>query len=136
MSRQTARRDGRWRVLWPPLALVLVTVAASACGADDQRTDSVDPATVRDARAGWDPATVAQLDSGNAALGAEDFDGARRHFLAVTEQEADAAAGWFGLYLAERGRGDLDAAAAAFERASELAPDASLIWPDPVGAER
>ena len=109
--------------------ILLASLSLPGCRPDDQRTDSVDPVAARQERESWDPAMTAQLDSGNAAIRADDFDAARRHFLVVTEMAPDIAAGWFGLYLAEQGRGDESAAMAALERARGIASGASLIHP-------
>jgi hypothetical protein len=110
-----------------------VVIAAgwtTACRPDDQRTDSVDPnAGVQD-RALWSEEMRMHVDAGNAAIRADSFDVARDHFLAATELEPDVAAGWFGLYMAEQGRGDEEAAAAALERAQAIASGASLIHPE------
>lgn len=116
------------------VVLALVALSVTGCRPDDQRTDSVDPAAAAQERANWDPAMTAQLDSGNAAIRADAFAEARRHFLAVTDMAPDVAAGWFGLYLAEEGLGNTEAAAAAFERAQDIQSGASLIHHDPDGA--
>lgn len=115
----------------PVLALFLLTViTTTGCRPDDQRTDSVDPAAAAQERASWNPEMTAQLDAGNAAIRADSFDVAREHFLAVTDIAPEVAAGWFGLYLAEQGRGDEVAAREALERAQAIASGASLIHPE------
>jgi hypothetical protein len=65
----------------------------------------------------------------------DSFDVAREHFLAVTELEPELAVGWFGLYMAERGLGDLEAAEAALARVRDIAAGASLVHPDDEGRE-
>lgn len=107
----------------------LVVSSATGCRPEDQRTDSVDPVAARQERESWDPEMTVQLDSGNAAVRADDFASARTHFLRVTEMSPDVAAGWFGLYLAEQGLGDVQAAAQALERARRIAAGATLIHP-------
>jgi hypothetical protein len=97
-----------------------------ACRVDDQRTDTADPGAAFARREDWSAEAVVHLDSGNAAVRIDSFDVARGHFLIVTEHEPDIAAGWFGLYLAEQGRGDDEAAGRALERARALAGE-SLI---------
>lgn len=104
-------------------------VVLSGCRPEDQRTDSVDPVAARQERESWDPAMAAQLDSGNAAIRADEHARAREHFIRVTEMAPDVAAGWFGLYLAEQGVGDAEAAQAALERARSIASGATLIHP-------
>ena len=109
----------------------LVVSSVVACRPDDQRTDSVDPAAGAQDRASWPAAMVAQLDSGNAAIRADDFRVARDHFLRVTEGMPEVAAGWFGLYLAEQGLGNAEESEAALERVRSLAAGASLIHAQP-----
>lgn len=111
------------------LGVSAALVVFAACRPDDQRTDSVDPVAARQERESWDPAMAAQLDSGNVAIRADEHATAREHFVRVTEMAPDVAAGWFGLYLAEQGLGDADAAQAALERARSIASGATLIHP-------
>jgi Flp pilus assembly protein TadD len=105
---------------------VLLTVALSwGCSPpDDQRTETLDPTT-----AGRDISGDAriQLDSGNAAFRAQDFEQALVHFTRVTELEPDDATGWFGLYMAHDALGHTEAADSAIARARSEAPGASLI---------
>lgn len=111
--------------------LLFVLTAGLACRPDDQRTDSVDPVQARQERESWDPSMTAQLDSGNAAIRRDDFAAALRHFDEVTEMAPDVAAGWFGLYLAQQGLGDIEAAMASLERARSIQAGATLIHPTP-----
>jgi uncharacterized membrane-anchored protein len=108
------------------VVMACLASTALACRVDDQRTDTADPGSAFARREDWSPEAVVHLDSGNAAVRVDSFDVARGHFLVVTEHEPDIAAGWFGLYLAEQGRGDDEAASRALERARELAGE-SLI---------
>lgn len=115
----TARR-------WIPV--LLLPLATLACqGSDDQRTDSVDMEEARQERENLPAGLVAQLDSGSAAFRADDYEAAMRHYRAVTERDAELAAGWFGIYMVHRARGEADSASAALERARELAPRASIL---------
>lgn len=110
----------------------MLSLATTSCGrSDDQRTDSVDALAAQQQRENWDPEMVVRLDSGNAAIRADSFATAQRHFLAVTEMAPDVAAGWFGLHLAERGLGRVDEAMQALQRAQDLAAGATLIHPTP-----
>ena len=118
------------------VVVALILGVASACRPDDQRTDTADPAAAGQPRESWDPDMVAHLDAGNAAVRLDSFDVARDHFVAVTVMAPDVAAGWFGLYLAEQGRGDAEAATAALERAQDLEAGANLIHPDGEGDQR
>lgn len=72
------------------------------------------------------PSVTVHLDSGNAAYRADDYRRARRHFRAAVEADTTAAAGWFGVYMAERALGNDRAADSALRRAGALggAPDA------------
>ena len=110
----------RWTVF------VLTCVALVTCRPDDQRTDTVD---VDAARGEMTAEVVAHLDSGNVAFRVDDYAGARRHFRVVVELDPESAPGWFGLYMAEQAVGNVEAADAAFRRAQDIAPGASLIHP-------
>ena len=112
------------------LTLAIALIGLAACRPETQRTDSVDPNAGIQDRASWSPEMVEHLDAGNAAVRADSFEVARTHFLAATELEPNVAAGWFGLYMAERGLGNGEAAQAALDRAQDLAAGATLIHPD------
>lgn len=105
---------------------VLLTAALSwGCSPpDDQRTETLDPTTAGREISG--DARI-QLDSGNAAFRAQDFEQALVHFTRVTELEPDDATGWFGLYMAHDALGNTEAADSAIARARFEAPGASLI---------
>lgn len=109
------------------LILVIVLGAGTACRPDDQRTGSVDPDALR---AELDFTLVGQLDSGNVAYRAGDFEAALRYYRRVTELDPETAAGWFGIYMTERARGNAEAAARALEEARAAAPGASLLRPE------
>lgn len=96
-----------------------------ACRPDDQRTETVDPEAVRAELA---PIVAVQLDSGTVAFRARDLEGALRHYRRATELAPDVAGGWFGVYMTERARGNVDAAAEALGRARGAAPGASLLF--------
>ncbi|HEX6589856.1 MAG TPA: hypothetical protein VF039_12610 [Longimicrobiales bacterium] len=109
------------------LALV---VALGACDRpDDQPTGSISADDVRDAAERLSPEVRAALDSGNAAYRRHDFESALRHYHAVTEQDRNATAGWFGIYMAQRALGDTIAAQQALEQARDLAPGATIMHP-------
>jgi tetratricopeptide (TPR) repeat protein len=115
------------------LAILLVLVALVGCRPDDQRTDSVDPSAGEQMRSSWSPEVIERVDAGNAAIRADSFDVAKEHFQAVIELEPELAVGWFGLYMAERGLGNEEAAAAALEEAQRIQTGASLIHPENEG---
>ena len=121
------RSRRRWTSSRSVLVAMCTLVVVSACRPPDQRTDSVDPAAAAQERASWPASLVAQIDSGNAAVRADSYDEARRHFTTATELAPDVAAAWFGLYLAEQGLGNSGQAADALERAQALQAGASLI---------
>lgn len=98
---------------------------------DDQRTDSVTPDAVREAREAMPPALVAQLDSGNAAMRSAAHEAAVRHYRRAVEIDDAAAPAWFGVYMAERALGNDSVAAEALDRARALEPGASLLRDDP-----
>lgn len=105
-----------------PIALLALGLAA--CPPDDQRTETLDPTTAGQAIQGD---ARAQLDSGNAAFRADDYEGAIRHFARVTELAPGEATGWFGLFMAYEAMGDKAAADSVLAIARSKAPGASLI---------
>jgi tetratricopeptide (TPR) repeat protein len=115
------------------IAVLFVTWVLAACGAEDQRTDTVTGESFRQAAARMGPEVQAQLDSGNAAIREEDPETALRHYRRAVEIDDGVAAAWFGVYMAELARGNGEAAAEALERARRAAPGASLIEPDSTG---
>jgi len=111
--------------------LLLIALAASfACRPAEQRTDSIDPNAGAQDRALMQPEVVAQLDSGSQAFRNDDYEAALVHYTSVTELDPTIGAGWFGVYMAHRELGDLEAAEAALERARSLVPGATLMHPD------
>lgn len=110
------------------LALALA-LAALGCRPDDQETGSVTPEAVREARSELPAQVLAHLDSGNARYEDHDYQAALEHYRAVVDGAPDAAAGWFGIYMAQLALGNTAAADSAMERARDLAPGASLIRP-------
>lgn len=114
---------------------VLAGAAAMAAGCDrgdDQRTDTLTRDVVTGARAALGPELVAALDSGNAAIRAAEYERALQHYRRATELDPDAAAAWFGVYMAAGALGRPDEAEAALERARAAAPGATLLRPDTV----
>ncbi len=105
--------------------VLAVLMLASGCLPEDQRTDTVN----LQARESLPPAVVAQLDSGSAAFRARDVAEAERHYRRALEIQPTLAAGWFGLYMVARRRGQADSAGIYLERAPRVAPGATLIHP-------
>jgi tetratricopeptide (TPR) repeat protein len=112
------------------IALVLVLLAAGGCRRDDdQRTATIDVETMRQARDALDPAALERIDAGNAAYREGRFEEALADYREATRIEPDAAAAWFGVYMAELSLGNAQGAEAALRRARETAPRASLVEP-------
>jgi len=109
------------------VALSSVVLAALGCRAQDQRTDSMDAEALREARESLVAEAVAALDSGGTAFAVKDYAGALRHYRRAAQLEPDAAAPWFGVFMAERALSRPDSAAAALERAQSAAPGATLL---------
>jgi len=107
--------------------VLLALAAVVSCRPDDQRTDTLDASSGMKTRDEMDPAVVSQLDSGSAAYRAHDFEGSLLHYRRVTELDEDVAAGWFGVYMAERALGNGDEAEAALERARSAVPGATML---------
>lgn len=110
------------------LVAVGLVLSTWACRPDDQRTDTIDPTAGGD-RTTLSPEAVAQLDSGNVAQRAGDYEGALTHYRRVTELAPDQSVGWFGLQMANRALGNVESADSALERVQSLAPGASLVHP-------
>lgn len=108
---------------------LLCLVLVGACRPDDQATGSIKQEDVRKARTSLPGAAVAQLDSGNAAYRAKDYEHAIRHYQAAVRIDSQQAAPWFGIYMAERALGNVARADSALRRAQKVAPGASLIHP-------
>jgi tetratricopeptide (TPR) repeat protein len=113
------------------VVLALVgAITLGACRRDDpgdQRTETVTPETMEQARAAWPEGLGAVIDSANAAYSAGDYETASALYRRGTELGPDVTAGWFGIYMAEHARGNIEAADSAMQRARALSPDASLI---------
>ncbi|HSR43480.1 MAG TPA: tetratricopeptide repeat protein [Longimicrobiales bacterium] len=113
-----------------PIVLSVAALTLVACRPDDQRTETIDP-RAQETRGEMAAEAVVQLDSGNVAYRADDFEAALRHYRRVVELEPEQASGWFGLAMANSSLGNAAAADSAFQRAQELAPGASLVHPTP-----
>jgi tetratricopeptide (TPR) repeat protein len=116
--------------------VVLALAGAAALGAcrddaGDQRTETVTPRTMEQARAGWPEGLAEAIDNGNSLYSAGDYEAASEQYRRATQLGPDVTAGWFGIYMAEHARGNIAAADSAMERAQQLAPEASLIHGGP-----
>ncbi|HSJ23622.1 MAG TPA: hypothetical protein VK929_02985 [Longimicrobiales bacterium] len=120
------------RVLAAALAAVVVLAGCRQDGVqDDQRTDTVSPRTMEDARAGWPDGLAELIDDANEAYSAGDYDEANRLYRQAADVAPNVTATWFGIYMAEHARGNVAAADSAMARAQSLAPEASLIHVGP-----
>jgi tetratricopeptide (TPR) repeat protein len=121
-------KERKLKKTWVVLALV-GAAALGACRDDagDQRTETVTPATIEQARANWPEGLAAAVDSANAAYSEGDYERASNHYRRATQIGPDVTAGWFGIYMAEHARGNIAAADSAMQRARALSPEASLI---------
>ena len=117
-------RKSALRVATLPL---VAAVLAAACRPDDQPTRSIDPDAAERTRAELPAELVENLDSGNAAYRAHDFELARERYRAAVAFDSSSTAAWFGVFIAERALGNAEAAEEALKRARDLAPGASLI---------
>ncbi len=75
------------------------------------------------------PAAQAQLDSGNTAYRAKDYQTALKHYQQAVKDAPHTPASWFGVYMAESALGDTVAADSAMRKARALAPGATLVHP-------
>jgi Flp pilus assembly protein TadD len=114
---------------------VLALAIAAGCGRDaaehqrmdPKRTEPITRDEIAQARATW-PADVAeQVDSGNAAYSAQDYERASRHYRRAVELGPEISAAWFGVYIAEHARGNLAAADSAMRQARELSDGSELL---------
>jgi Flp pilus assembly protein TadD len=110
--------------LWVP-AIALVTLVA--CWPTEQRTETMDAEALLDARATLSNEAAAALDSGGVAFRAGEYEQALERYRRAAELEPDAAAPWFGIYMAQRSLGDFAAADSALARAQSVAPGATLL---------
>lgn len=110
--------------------ILALAVLMAACGRpDDQTTESLDPVEALRRREEMPAQLREQLDSGSAAFRAADMQGALDHYTAATQIDPEAAAAWFGVYMAQKAMGNATEALAALERVQELAPGATLVHP-------
>jgi tetratricopeptide (TPR) repeat protein len=111
------------------IGLLLAVAALAACRPSDQTTDTIDVQAGVRARETYPPEVVAQLDSGNAAFKAHNFEEALRHYQTAAEAGPDISATWFGVYMAQHALGNIPAADSALARSRNEVPGASLLRP-------
>ncbi|MCG6957339.1 MAG: tetratricopeptide repeat protein [Gemmatimonadetes bacterium] len=111
------------------LIAVLALAAATACRPSEQKTESVNPENVAQARENLPAAVVAEIDSANEAFRAGDHQSALEHYTRAKDMKGDVGAAWFGIYMAQRALGNEDAAKEALAEAQKVSPGATLIHP-------
>lgn len=109
------------------IVLTLGMMTLAVCRPSDQRTDTMDTQALEAARTSLSDAARSALDLGGQAFREQDYDRALEHYRRAAEIEPDAAAPWFGIYMAERARGNAALADSALIRARRAAPGASLL---------
>jgi tetratricopeptide (TPR) repeat protein len=118
---------------------LLVCAALAGCdrdAAEDQRTETITRDEIARARADWPAGVAEQVDSGNAAYRAHDYERASRYYRRAAELGPRISAAWFGIYMTEHARGTVAAADSAFQRTRELSPGASLLHAPPADTGR
>lgn len=111
-----------------PIQIVIVALpfalVAAGCGGEQagesERTGDMTRQRIGQAQSSLSPAVSAKLDSGNTAYRAGDYERALSHYRAAADLEEDAAAPWFGVYMAYSAMGREDSARAALERTGSL----------------
>jgi tetratricopeptide (TPR) repeat protein len=76
-----------------------------------------------------EPALQAELDAGNAAYRERRFEVALAHYSAAVRLDADLAAGWYGVALAQGALGDSAARGLALAEVERLAPEIIVHHP-------
>jgi hypothetical protein len=97
------------------LALGLAVVGCGGGGGQSGGTASTSAADTgaRVSREQVPPAVAAQLDSGNTAYRAKDYQKALGHYRQAANMAPEFTAAWFGMYMAETALGDTAAADSA-----------------------
>ena len=109
-------------------AIVLLLACAPP---DDQETGSIDREEMEQAAGAISADVRARIDSGNAAFRRDDFARASQLYREAAQLDDDAAAAWFGIYMAETALRNPGAADSALARARKLKPGASLLHVKP-----
>ena len=99
-------------------------LAAAACGGGEEPAERprFSGEEVDAARSSWPEGLAAMVDSGNAAYRAGRLDEAADVFQRATTRYPHIGAPWFGLYMAEHARGNLEEADSALAKAEYLTP--------------
>jgi tetratricopeptide (TPR) repeat protein len=107
------------------IAALSLAFLAAGCGGeeqagDNQRTGSMTRQRIGQAQSSLPAEVSAKLDSGNSAYRAGDYERALELYRSATDAAPEAAAPWFGVYMAYNALGQQDSADAALERAGGL----------------
>jgi tetratricopeptide (TPR) repeat protein len=121
---KTSRTDG-----FLVAVLALAAATTTACRPSDQKTETINPENVAQARENLPAEVVAEIDSANQAFRAGDHQGALEHYTRAKDMKGDVAAAWFGIYMAQHALGNEDAAKEALAEAQKVSPGATLIHP-------
>jgi hypothetical protein len=116
------------RTLRAGLALSVVLLAG-ACRPDDQETRTLD-VEGEQTRAQLAPEVVEALDSGTQAFRDHRFEDALDFYRSAADAAPDEPAGWFGISIAQRALGNMEAAESAMVKVRDLAPGATILHPD------
>ena len=112
------------------LICLLALLAAPACRPEATGDESVDPEHILEDRESVPEEVTAHLDSGSVAFRNDELEEALTHYERAAELAPDYGAAWFGVYMVERARGNVDAANEALGRAQDAMPGATLLDPE------
>jgi len=117
------------KILQGSITLALAIGLAAGCGGNGggsgQASGEASGGSSMPARDSLPAAVRAQLDSGNAAYRAGDYQEARRHYRETVKAIPDLASGWFGIYMTAQATGDSALADSAKARMGEMGQAAS-----------
>ena len=108
---------GRARTLCMAMTALVSSTLPLACFPEDQRTGSIDQETWAEVSEAYSPEVRDRIDSGNGAYKAGDYSGALEHYQAAIGIDDEVAAAWFGIYMAQHARGNVEEAEQALEDA-------------------
>ncbi len=133
------RSPRRWVVsplrLLTAAALTSVVVACGNAGKDGAASGTQPAAGVQAAassqptRAQLPPEVAAQLDSGNVAFRAKEYEAARTHYREAARLAPHVTAAWYGVYMVEKTLGNEAAADTAMAWVRRLSPGQEVIHP-------
>lgn len=103
-----------------PFAVLAAGCGGDQTGGENERTGDMTRQRIGQAQSDLSPAVAAKLDSGNTAYRSGDYERALEHYRAATDENPEAAAPWFGVYMSYNALGQDDSARAALERAGSL----------------